>query len=70
MALANFLVNIYYMVLNYVQNTNTNTNTFSATLAFKSASMNKLTLDPPNRILMYKIQMINVQKDYFSIIED
>lgn len=58
------------MVLNYVQNTNTNTNTFSVTLTFKSASMNKLTLDLPNRILMYKIQMINVQKDYFSIIED
>lgn len=44
--------------------------TFSATLAFKSASMNKLTLDPPNRILMQKIQMIDIQKDYFSIIED
>lgn len=58
------------MVLNYVQNTNTNTNTFSATLAFKSFGMNKLTLDPSNKILMYKIQMINVQKDYFSIIED
>lgn len=51
MSLGIFLVSVCYTVLNCVQKFIQYKHTFSATLTFKYANMNKLTLDPPQRII-------------------
>lgn len=66
--LAVFLVRVCYMVLNCVQKFIKYKHTFSATLTFKYANTNKRPLDPPKRILMWKIQMTHVQKGIFCFI--
>lgn len=53
------------MVLNCVQKFIQYKHTFSATLTFKYANMNKLTLDPPQRIINVVNSNDSCIKGYF-----
>lgn len=65
MSLGIFLVSVCYMVLNCVQKFIQYKHTFSATLTFKYANMNKLTLDPPQRIINVVNSNDSCIKGYF-----